>query len=50
VQTRRLQLTRGTVHSPARARTQERRLRSLKLMDEGGKSTYDPFNDTFQSW
>lgn len=29
---------------------QERRLRSLKLLDEGGKSTYDPFNDSFKSW
>jgi [ribulose-bisphosphate carboxylase]-lysine N-methyltransferase len=29
---------------------QERRLRSLKLLDEGGKSTYDPFNDSFGSW
>ena len=29
---------------------QERRLRSLKLMDEGGQSTYDPFNDSFKSW
>jgi [ribulose-bisphosphate carboxylase]-lysine N-methyltransferase len=29
---------------------QERRLRSLKLMDEGGKNTYDPFNDSFTSW
>jgi [ribulose-bisphosphate carboxylase]-lysine N-methyltransferase len=29
---------------------QERRLRSLKLLDEGGTSTYDPFNDSFGSW
>jgi len=29
---------------------QERRLRGLKLMDEGGKTTYDPFSDSFGSW
>jgi [ribulose-bisphosphate carboxylase]-lysine N-methyltransferase len=30
---------------------QERRLRGLKLLDDDGKSTYDPFvSDTFKTW